>query len=219
MDSSTGRYRTGFAVVAAVVPLMWIVLSLIHPHGEHMLEGETSTWLLVHWGQLAMIPVLGVVLLYVLGQIESIAATIARIALVAWVALFGAFGAVAGITTAILVDGGFTGAAEYLWDQSVTVGGTVAPVGAIVHWVAWPIIVVASGFALRARGAPKIAYLSMFAALLLMFPEHGDYWSVIGSVALTVAVFTSLRYAPARYTEPSRGVARSGEVSVTGTAS
>jgi hypothetical protein len=199
--------RRSLVLGAMGVALLWVPLALLHPIPTDMLEGDTTTWLIVHWAQLVLAPILGLVLLAMLGGLSGAAALVARVGVVVWVGLFSATDAVAGIATGILVEGGFAVAARYLWDH-VLVSGGAGVIGVISHWAVWPTAAVAAGLALRRHGAPKRVYVPMFMAVLLMFPGHGNEISAIGAVALTVAVYGALTTPLVRLTAPGGPPAR-----------
>lgn len=176
------------AIAAALVALAWVPLGLLHPTGEHMLEGHTTTWLAVHWVQTVLLPLVGLIMWRVLA-LPGHAATIARVAVMIWVASLGAFGGIAAIANGVLVEAGHTEAAIHLWEQSNS--GIVLPMGIIAH-LSWVIGAVAGSVALHVNGAPRTARTAMLLAALLMATGHGDVFSSLGALALAVAVSTTL---------------------------
>lgn len=181
--------RTLDAAVGGTVALLWVPLGLLHPHGEQMLAGDTTRWLMVHWGQLALTPVLGLVMLRLL-RLPGTAAVVARAAVVVWVALLGALGASAAIATGLLVEGGFPEAATHLWDH--VQAGAVLPVAVGAH-LSWVVAAVAAAIALRANGAPTTAVAAMVGSALLMATGHGDVFSALGAVSLAGALVIAHR--------------------------
>ncbi len=176
------------AVAATLVALAWVPLGLIHPTGEHMLDGHTATWLAVHWVQTALVPLVGLSMWRVL-DLPGHAATVARVAVMIWVASLAAFGGIAAIANGLLVEAGHTQAAIHLWEQ--THAGAVLPMGIVAH-LSWVVGAVAGSLALHANRAPYTARVAMLLAALLMATGHGDAFSSAGAVALAVAVFVTL---------------------------
>ena len=181
-SSSPGRPI--LAVLAAAVPVLWIPLTLLHPQSTDVLDDvKTDTWLLVHYAQLVLAPLLALAMLFVLGRLEGIAAIVGSVAVVLWVALFSAFDSIAGIATGVLVDGGFAEAADYLFEDGL-VGG-----GSILGWVAqpmWVVVAVASGITLRSNGAPAACWIAMLASVL--FATHAGWVAGLGLLALGLSL-------------------------------
>lgn len=86
-------HRTGSVVrvLAAAVPLWWMVVALLHP--QSLTDGNAGTWLAVHVAQLVLL--LALAMWALMGPLRGRSATVARVALVFWLALFSAFDAVA----------------------------------------------------------------------------------------------------------------------------
>lgn len=175
-------------------------LGLLHPAGEDALAGQTTTWVAVHWAQLVVTLLTGLVMWRLLAA-PGAAALVARVAVLFWVALLGALGASAALATGLLVDGGFEEAAGHLWEHVQS--GAVLPIAAGAH-LTWVTAVAAAAISLRARGAPPVASVSMAVAALLMATGHGDVFSSLGGVALAVAAFVSLRH-PSLHAPTARG--------------
>ena len=176
------------AGAAGLVALAWVPLGLVHPSGEHMLEGHTTTWLAVHWIQTALLPAVGLIMWRILA-LPGAAATVARVSVMVWVASLGAFGGIAAIANGLLVEAGFSEAAIYLWEQ--TQSGVVLPMGIIAH-LSWVVGAVAGSVALHVNRAPRTARIAMLLAALLMATGHGDVVSAVGALALAVAVTVTL---------------------------
>lgn len=187
--STSARQRVVLAGAAALVGLAWVPLGLLHPAGEDALAGQTTMWITVHWAQLVLTPLTGLVMWRLLA-LPGTAAMIARIAVLFWVGLLGALGASAGVTTGLLVDGGFASAAGHLWEHVTS--GAVLPIAIGAH-LAWVTAVAGAVISLRVHGAPPMAWGSMAVAALLMATGHGDMFSSLGGLALAIAAFVSLR--------------------------
>jgi hypothetical protein len=180
------RSRLVVAGLAAVVPLLWVPLTLLHPDSRDLV-GESDTWLGVHYAQLALTPLLGLGMLQVLHGLSGPAAPVGRIAVVLWLALFSAFDSIAGITTGVLARGGYDEAATYLFDHGLVGGGSV------LGWLAqpmWIVVAIASGLALRANGATVLAWASMLGSVL--FALHAGWPPAVGLIALAMALWTTL---------------------------
>jgi hypothetical protein len=113
-EASVQAQSRNLALAAAAVALLWAPLAVLHPIATDMLEGDTGRWLVVHWVQLLLAPVLTLVLLVALRGLLGAVALVAQVAAV-WVALFSP-------TDGLLVEGGFSEAARYLWDHVLVIG-------------------------------------------------------------------------------------------------
>ena len=173
------------ASLAALVPILWVPLTLLHPDSAAVLDGrETGVWSTVHLGQLVLAPLVALGVLQLLSPLSGAATWVARIALLAWLALFSAFDAIAGIATGVLADGGLLDAATYLFEEG-QVGG-----GSILGWVAqplWIVVAVASGLALRANGVGWLAAGALLASSL--FSTHAGWVAAIGLLALALGLW------------------------------
>jgi hypothetical protein len=187
-DRSLPTSRWIAALLAAAVPLLWISLALLHPDSTDVLaDVKTSTWLAVHYAQLALAPLLALALLYVLRPLTGISAAVGRVAVVLWVALFSAFDAIAGIATGVLVDGGFADAADHLFDHGL-VGG-----GSILGWTAqpmWIVVAMASALALRSNDASALCWATMLASAV--FSTHAGWLAAFGLLALAVSLWIAV---------------------------
>jgi hypothetical protein len=104
-EASVQAQSRNLALAAAAVALLWAPLAVLHPIATDMLEGDTGRWLVVHWVQLLLAPVLTLVLLVALRGLLGAVALVAQVAAV-WVALFSPTDAVAGTATGLLLEGG-----------------------------------------------------------------------------------------------------------------
>jgi hypothetical protein len=199
--SQGSRGRPVLAVLAAAVAVLWIPLTLLHPDSTDALaDVKTGTWLAVHYAQLVLAPLLALAMLFVLGRLVGITAVAGSIAVVVWVALFSAFDSIAGIAAGVLVDGGFLGAADYLFDDGL-VGG-----GSILGWVAqpmWILVAVASGVALRSNGASAFCWIAMLASVL--FATHAGWVAGVGLLAVAMSLALATARPTRRRPSPSVG--------------
>jgi hypothetical protein len=184
-----GRFdRTLWAGGAAGAAVMWAVLVAVHPayFTDVADTGATGLWMVVHYGQLILAPVVAVSLLHLLRHLDGIAVTLARVGVVCWLAWFSAFDAIAGIASGVLVDIGATDAALGLFEHGI-VGGAGSALG-FAGQGAWLLIAIPAGLALRAAGSSRATYIAMFASALIVF--HAGP-AVLGFAALGVAFWAA----------------------------
>lgn len=186
-----------FRVLAVAVPLIWVAVAFLHP--QDLTTANRGTWLLVHSAQLALAPLLGLLVWLLLDPLGGVAAWVGRIALFMWVAFFSAFDAIAGIATGVLQGGGFEGAATYLFDHQ-TVGGGFSVLGSVAHPM-WVVVAIACGIALRKAGAPSLTWIAMLVSVL--FAAHSGPPAAVGLVALGVALWTGLAWEGKRQAQPN----------------
>jgi hypothetical protein len=155
-------------VSAAAVPVIWIVAALLYPQDQT--TANNGTWL-VHIAQLALAPLLGIVIWLLLRPLQGTAASVGRVAIVLWIALFSAFDAIAGIATGVLLDGGLQGASTYLFEHQ-TFGGEFSVLGSVAHPM-WIVVAISCALALRMSRARSSAWVAML-ALSLVRPSRGS---------------------------------------------
>jgi hypothetical protein len=195
------RADSGFRLAWVVMfgaPLLWAILTLVHPSGEGeisaALQDEVGRWLFVHVAQVVLAPFLALAVWLLLRGIESLAATISRVALVFWLVFFSTYDALAGIASGVLVRqansvsgeerASFSEAADVLFDSHI--GGNISWFG-VVAAVTWVIVAIAAAVALRGAGANWLTTAA--AALSALFAFHAGYPAFIGLIALLVAAF------------------------------
>jgi hypothetical protein len=195
------RAGPGFRLAWVVMfgtPLLWAILSVVHPSGEGdiyaELQDQVGRWLFVHVAQVVLAPFLALAVWLLLRGIESLAATISRVALVFWLVFFSTYDALAGIATGVLVRqansvsgeerAGFAEAADFLFDSHI--GGNISWF-ALVAGGAWIIVAIAAAVALRGAGANWLTTVA--AALSALFAFHAGYAAMVGLIALLVAAF------------------------------
>jgi hypothetical protein len=202
MSSARSAVRKASFVLLAA-PLLWMVPALLHPMGDPYagIAGEIDKWLFVHIAQLVLVPFLGALVWMLLGGLESVAARVARAALVVWLVFFSAFDAIAGIATGVLsrhassLAGeereGVASAVDFLFDDSLLVGGGFSVLGSLGHG-AWMVVAIAAAVALHRARAPRAAVIAM--SLSVAFAAHSGVGAVIGLAALFVAARLVLRW-------------------------
>jgi hypothetical protein len=185
--------RTSFAstsklvhVLAAAIPVIWIVAALLHPQDQT--TANNGTWLAVHIAQLALAPLLGIVMWLLLRPLQGTAAAVGRFAIVLWIALFSAFDAIAGIATGVLVDGGFQEASTYLFEHQ-TFGGEFSVLGSVAHPM-WIVVAISCAVALRFNRARSSAWVAMLASVL--FALHAGPFAAVGLAAVALTVWSAM---------------------------
>ena len=195
------RAGPGFRLAWIVMfgaPLLWAILTLVHPSGEGdiyaELQDQVGRWLFVHVAQVVLAPFLAIAVWLLLRGIESLAATISRVALVFWLVFFSTYDALAGIASGVLVRqansvsgeerASFAEAADFLFDSHI--GGNISWF-AFVAGAAWVSVALAAAVALRGAGADWLTTVA--AALSALFAAHAGYVAFVGLIALIVAAF------------------------------
>ena len=197
MNRAGPGFRLAWVVMFGA-PLLWAILTVVHPSGEGEisadLQDQVGRWLFVHVAQVVLTPFLAFAVWRLLRGIESLAATISRVALVFWMVFFSTYDALAGIATGVLVRqansvsgeerASFSEAADFLFDSQIS--GNVSWF-AVVAGVAWVIVALAAAVALRGAGADWLTTVA--AALSALFAAHAGYVAMVGLIALLVAAF------------------------------
>ena len=188
IDSRTSSASTSrlVHVLAAAIPVLWIVAALMHPQDQT--TANNGTWLAVHIAQLALAPLLGIFIWLLLRPLQGTAASVGRIAIVLWIALFSAFDAIAGIATGVLIDGGFQDASTYLFEHQ-TFGGGFSVLGSVAHPM-WIVVAISCALALRINRARTSAWVAMLASVL--FALHAGPFAAVGLAALAFAVWSAM---------------------------
>lgn len=179
------------AGAAALVPLLWLPLSVLHPFDidDVTRHGQDVRWLVVHGAMLALTPLLALAVLAVLGRTTGPAAIVGRVATVVWASMFAAFEAIAGIATGVLARLEEGAAAERLFRHGV-VGGDFSVLGFVAHPV-WGVAVVATAVALRSAGAPTLAWAATALSALFVIGHAGPL-AVVAFAALAVGTWSAL---------------------------
>jgi hypothetical protein len=154
------RFELAFMLA---VPLGWAVLLLFHPNPTEDiyagLQGEATTWLIVHLGSLVFIGLLGAVFRLLTRGMPGRAAQVSRLAVTPFVLFYGAGEAILGVATGTLVQHAdkvpaaeqpaAAAAVQALW-SNVIAADVIIGLGSI----AWAVAVIAAGVAHRVAGAP-----------------------------------------------------------------
>lgn len=201
--------------VALAAPLLWVVLTLLHPGGVgnepapyEGIADDANKWIFVHFAQLVLTPLVAVGVWMLLDGIQSIAATLARASLVVWMVFFSAFDAIAGIAVGVLTryanslaaneQEAVVGAIDFLFQDSKFVGGSNYSVLAGLGQLSWVVLVFAAAVALWRAGASRLVVGATL--LSFLFATHAGYMAAVGMVALFVAELLTFR---ARSAEPA----------------
>ena len=85
------------------------MIAILHPGGVgdepapyEGIADEANKWILVHFSQLVLTPIIAVGVWMMVDGIQSVAATVARAFLIIWTVFFSAFDAIAGIAVGVL---------------------------------------------------------------------------------------------------------------------
>jgi hypothetical protein len=199
---------------ALAAPLLWVVVALIHPGGVgnepapyEGIADDANKWILVHFAQLVLTPLIAVGVWMLLGGIHSIAATVARASLVVWMVFFSAFDAIAGIAVGVLTRyansladderDAVVGAIDFLFQDSKFAGGNNFSLLGDLGQFSWVVLVLAATVALWRAGASRLIVVATL--LSFLFATHAGYMAAAGLIALFVAELLTFR---ARSAEP-----------------
>jgi hypothetical protein len=193
MNSTTfTRRRLAFVLG---VPLAWALLLMFHGPGPvdgvyETLHDETTKWLLVHFGTLPLIGLLGLALYLLVRDLPGTAARISRLAIGPFALFYAAGEAIQGVATGVLVRhingspsserGAMGDAAQALYDS--TAAEWIANLGAI----AWIVAVIAAAVAYRRVGAPTAA--SMLLGLSGITIIHATPIGSLGLLCFAAAI-------------------------------
>jgi hypothetical protein len=199
-------YRLGYLLV---VPLSWAVLLMFHPAPDPndiygSLRDQATQWLVVHFGTLLFIGLMGGAVILLVSDLPGLAAKVSRVAAGAYVLCYGAAEAMVGIAAGVLIryanvapeneQAGVAAAAQRLWDDMLT-----ADVAATVGAIAWAVAIIAAAIALRPAGAPVAVslLLAVSTIALLHGPPIGPIGLVFFAAAVTLLARSSSRSAQA----------------------
>jgi hypothetical protein len=184
----------------AFVPLLLVGVTALHPtgHREHVfavLAPQSGRWLAVHYAQLVLLPLAGMVLLALLGRERSLAATMARVAIYIFVVYYSVFDGIAGLAVGTLVRRGATlppaeramlsDAAQALFADPVL--GGLGALGGFAS-VAWLIACGAIARVARRRGVTWAAVIALLVAGILLTITHTPPLGPVAFAAMTASV-------------------------------
>ena len=200
IQAALGRTPSARLLYLVVVPLAYAGLLLFHPIPgdgaiDHALAHDLATWNLVHVAQLGFIGAMGGAVLWLLHGIAGPAATVGRVAAIVFVLVYGAYETWTGIVTGSLtaaahdLPAGDQAAAGSLiqahWESGLLGNGSI---GAITGSAAWLVAVTAAALALRGRGAPTGAVITLIASGVVFAPTHVPPAGPLAMALFAVAV-------------------------------
>jgi len=140
--------------------LLLAVVEAFHPHPHDLLSLDTRTWLAVHYAQIPLFPLSALAVVLLVHGRWGIAAWTCRAAMFVFAVSYIAFDVAAGVVTGILVSSAqksgnveaWRSAIDAVWTNPI-VGGSGAPVLAVLGSVALSVGAVAAAVVLRRSGA------------------------------------------------------------------
>jgi hypothetical protein len=193
------------------------VLLLFHPAPDPddiygSLRDEPTRWLVVHFGTLVFIGLMGAAVFLLVRGLPGLSAQISRVAAGAYVLFYGAGEAILGIAAGVLVkyangapeneQAGVAAAIQTLWDDVLS-----ADVAATLGAIAWAVAIIAAAIALRQAGAPLAVslVLAVSTIALLHGPPIGPVGLLCFAAAVALLARSSAQSAVARATQPEQG--------------
>ena len=85
-------------------PLVLAILEVFHPHLHDPLVLDVRTWMIVHYSQIALFPLVALSVVALIRGASGVAPTLCRVAMFVFAVSYIAFDTAAGVVTGILVD-------------------------------------------------------------------------------------------------------------------
>jgi hypothetical protein len=182
------------------VPALLAVVTALHPtgHREHVfatLAPQIGRWLAVHYLQLVLLPLAGLVLAGLLGGERSATARLARISIYVFTVYYTVFDGIAGLAVGTLIQRGATlppaeravieAAAQALF-RDPWIGGLGALGG--VASLAWLVACVASAVVVRRQGSSWIVAAALVSSGVLLAVTHTPPLGPLAFAAMALAV-------------------------------
>jgi len=173
------------------------MVSVIHPHLMHddvlrELLPQIDVWLTIHFVQLVLIWLLGLVIWLLLDGINNRPARIARIAISLFLVFYSAFDSVVGLGMGVLTSmaAKFNDPTAALLVQQYWNARFTAPVGPVilVADLSWITALVASALALRRVGASWLVAGLLMLAGIAMGIDHPFPFGTVAMVSLLLAI-------------------------------
>jgi hypothetical protein len=155
-----------FFEIALVIgaPLLLAVVECFHPHPRDPLDLDVSTWLAVHYAQIALFPLSALALVALVRGRAGVAAVLCRVAMFVFAISYTAFDTAAGVVTGILVKAAHNSGTPDAWRASIDaiwrhpiMGGSPLlippPFLAVLGSVALSVGTVAAGVSLKRAGS------------------------------------------------------------------
>ena len=172
------------AVLVVGAPLSLAVLELFHPRADDLLKVDVQTWLVVHYLQIPLFPLVAVALAVLVRGRRDVAAALCRVAAFIFGASYVAFDTAAGVVTGILVKAAqVSGTAEawrapldVVWTHPIMGGSPSipAPFLAVLGSVAVSVAAVAAALSLKRDGTSlgPLVLLSLSSFGIAIFKTH-----------------------------------------------
>jgi hypothetical protein len=172
--------KTAFVIGA---PLALAVLEVFHPHPYDLLNLPVQRWMVVHYAQIVLFPLVALAEVVLIRGVAGYAAGLCRSAMFVFAVSYVAFDTAAGVVTGVLVQAAHTRGVVEAWRDPVLavwnhpiVGGSSngAPALAVIGTMAWLIGGLAASVALRLVGYSwlPVALLVISAFGLIVFRSH-----------------------------------------------
>jgi hypothetical protein len=187
----TASYQRFFETALIVgAPLALAILESFHPqpralanHDLLHLDQHLPTWLLVHYLQIVLFPLVALAMVVLVRNGSGIAVALCHVAMFVFAVSYVAFDTAAGVVTGILVQAAQASGTPEAWRAPVTeiwthpiVGGApdTTPVLAVVGTMAWTVGTLAAAVGIRRAGYSwiPVVFLIISAFGLFLFRTH-----------------------------------------------
>jgi hypothetical protein len=186
------------------IPLMLGGLELFHPHPHDLLILDLKRWMLIHYAQIALFPLVALSAIRLVRDMSGYAAALCRIGMFVFGIAYVAFDTAAGVVTGVLVSAAHATNAPEAWRAPVLavwnhpiVGGSSegAPALAVIGTIAWSVGTLSACVAVRRAGYSWVptASLIISALGLLVFRTHAWPGGPVTFGALAVAAAAIVR--------------------------
>jgi hypothetical protein len=167
-------------VLIVGAPLVLAIVELFHPHADDLLRLDVSTWLAVHYAQIALFPLTALALTWLVRARTDFAAVLCRVAMFVFGVGWAAWDSVAGVATGILAQSAhasgspdaWRAALDALWANPI-MGGRLALFAALGA-VALSIGTVTAGISLKLDGSSwsPVILLALSGFGITIFQTH-----------------------------------------------
>jgi len=183
MNKRTDRQWPEIILVVGA-PLALAILEVFHPHPGDLLKLDLRTWLVVHYLQIPLFPLVALAIVLLLRGRTDIASTLSRVAMFVFGVSYTAFDTAAGVVTGILVEAArasdnpdaWRPAIEAVWAHPI-VGGSpsaAAPLLAVLGAVGLSLGTVTAAVSLKRAGSSwgPVVLLALAGFGLSVFKTH-----------------------------------------------
>jgi len=177
--------RWPWIVLVVGAPLLLAILEVFHPHPGDLLKLDVRTWLVVHYLQIPLFPLVALAVAMLLRGRTDIAAALSRVALFVFGVSYTAFDTAAGVVTGILVKAArasdnpdaWRPAIEAVWTHPVVGGSPMMappPFLAVLGSVALSLGAVTAAISLKRAGSSwaPVTLLALASFGLGIFKTH-----------------------------------------------